>query len=93
MQGLFVYSDILAYWLNGFSHMWAFLQTNIITFLDRLIGHGGPSIIFFSALRSFILKTDLYQYSILNFIFGMFGISFGFFFVYTLVKWFLNLIT
>ena len=94
MDGIIVYADILAKWLEGFSVMWNVLNTNIIDYLDAIINNShGTNVVLFSAVRELLVHSDFASYNLLSFIFGMFGISFGFFFGYTLIKWFFDLVS
>ena len=94
MDGLLVYSDILASWLSGFNYIWYVLNTNIITYLESVAKSSiGPSDLVFGPIILFLKNTFFADYTLLSFIFSMFGVGFGFYFAFTLVKWILNLIT
>lgn len=95
MNGLLIYANILSQWLNGFESMWDVLNTNILTVLENsFFSHPvGPSSIINTLVVAYIKSSGLGHLTLLSFIFSMFGVAFGFFFVFTILKWFLNLVT
>lgn len=94
MSGLTFYADTLATWLDQLSIFWDYLQINVDFALYQWASHTGPAgSLVINLARGFVNLTGAGDYTMLEFIFSMMGVGFIAFFVFTIAKWVLNLIT
>lgn len=94
MSGLVFYADTLANWLDQLSIFWDTLQINVDYALYTWASHTGPSgSIVINLARGFINLLGAGQLTLLEFVFSMMGVGFIGFFVFSLAKWVLDLIT
>lgn len=94
MSGLTFYADTLATWLDQLSIFWNTLQINVDYAISQWANHTGPSgSIVLNLARGFINIIGLGNLTLLEFILSMMGVGFIGFFVFTLGKWVLDLIT
>lgn len=92
MDGLLVYADIFAGWIENLSAFWGFLQTNIIEILQRIANTGGPADFINTLVQVFIFSNGLQNLTVLGFIFASMGYAFGLYFAITLIKWVLDVL-
>lgn len=93
MPGLRFYADTFAYWIEQLSLGWAVLQSNIIEMLDSFADKPFVAGAFFNVFRNFLFQFDFAHLSVLEFMLTCLGAAFGLYFVITMIKWVLDVIT
>lgn len=98
MDGILVYAEIFASWIENLSVFWNFLNTNVLVFIQSSIDSisGNPdsylAVGFFSGLKSILWALGLGDLTVLGFLFSIMGFGFGIYFCIMLIRWVLDLL-
>lgn len=98
MDGLLVYADIFAVWIENLSVFWGFLNSNVVSFVDGAINSisGNPdsylAMALFNGFKSLLFLFGFNDLTVLGFLFSIMGVGFGVYFLIMMVRWVLDIL-
>ena len=98
MDGLVVYANIFASWVEGLQVFWGFLNYNVLSMIDSQIANLSGNLEAGLALGLLHLVKLLFnvfgfgELTVLGFMFSCMGVGFGIYFFIQMIKWLLDIL-
>ena len=98
MDGLRVYADIFASWVEGLKVFWGFLNYNVLSMIDFQIDNlsgnleAGPAVGMLYFIKLLFNVFGFGELTVLGFLFSCMGVGFGIYFFIQMIKWLLDIL-